>query len=63
VIVERAGRANFSSPVQLAALGANATTFSDTTVAPRTKYFYRITARNAVGSRSSAILQTQTPRR
>lgn len=62
-IVERSLNARFTSPVQLASLAANTTTFADSTVAARTTYYYRVTARNAQGSAASPILSVTTPRR
>lgn len=62
-IVERSASSNFASPVSLATLGANTTTFTDRTVAGRTTYYYRVTSRNANGSAASSILPVTTPRR
>gem|GEM_PF-2913910 len=63
LIVERSDLSSFSTSVRLAKLDANATTFTDGSVLPRTTDFYRVTAWNAVGSGVSASVTTQTPRR
>lgn len=61
--VQRSTSANFANPTQLTVLGNNSNGFTDTTALARTTYFYRVTARNAQGAASSAILQVTTTRR
>lgn len=46
---------------EIATVGPNVTTFSDTTVAPDTLYFYRVLAFNNFGNSSSNIAFAQTP--
>ncbi len=46
---------------EIAAVGPNVTTFSDTTVSPDTLYFYRVLAFNNFGNSASNIAFAQTP--
>jgi uncharacterized delta-60 repeat protein len=59
--VSRSTAANFSNPVQLATLGANATSYIDNSVVRGTTYFYRVAAANAAGSATSGTVSA-TPR-
>ncbi len=60
--VERATDSNFTqNPTLLASLGANATAFSDSGLAPGTTYFYRLRSFNAAGdSANSNIANAST---
>lgn len=62
-VVQRSSTSNFTNAVTLATLGSNATSFIDRTVVARTTYFYRVTARNALGGALSPTLAVTTPRR
>lgn len=62
-VVERDTSSAFASP-QATVLGPNATTRSDTGLAPGTQYFYRVKARNATATSAwSSVVSatTQTP--
>jgi len=54
-LVDRALDASFPTDgVTTVTVGANVTTFVDTTVGPKTTYYYRVFARNAVGTSTAS---------
>jgi glucose/arabinose dehydrogenase len=61
-IVERSTGAGSTSFAQVGSVGANTTTFSDTTVAAGTTYVYRVYAKNTAGNSAySNTTQVTTP--
>ena len=52
-VVQRALNSTFTKSPILTPVGANVTSFTDTTVAGKTKYFYRVWALNGVGASAS----------
>jgi hypothetical protein len=61
-LLQRATNAGFTAGLTSFTIGANATTFSDKTVARRTTYFYRIRAANADGSSAFSNTVSATTR-
>jgi len=49
-LIQRATNNGFSQNVMFFAVGANVTAFTDTTVAPNTRYYYRVLAFKATGN-------------
>ncbi|NJN17742.1 MAG: fibronectin type III domain-containing protein [Oscillochloris sp.] len=62
-MIERCSGAGCASFAQIATVGANVTTYSNTGLSPRTYYRYRVRAFNGAGySAYSNIVQGQTRR-
>jgi hypothetical protein len=57
-IVERS--LNGSTFTEIATLPLNATTYNDSTTAPRRKYFYRVVAANSAGKAFSNTISVKT---
>lgn len=62
-VVERSTSSSFANPVTVATLPANATTFTNGGLQPRTTYFYRVRAANSAGSSLSNVFSVTTLRR
>jgi len=61
--IQRATNASFTSGLRSFTVGANVTAFTDTTVAPNTRYYYRVQAFNMFGdSRFSNTANVRTRR-
>jgi FtsP/CotA-like multicopper oxidase with cupredoxin domain len=56
--IQRATNAAFTKGLATFTVGANVTTFTDTTVATRTRYYYRVLAFNAIGSSAWSVRRT-----